>query len=280
MDNSHIFDMYLKPDKLPHLWCPGCGNGIVLQAIIRAIDSAGVDPNKTVIVSGIGCSSRAVGYLNLCGMQANHGRALACATGIKMAAPELTVIVITGDGDCCSIGGNHFIHAARRNIDLTVVVFNNFNYGMTGGQYSSCTPLNSKTKTSVYGSIEKPFDICELAVSAGAVYAARSGTFYAQQLSQLISGGIQHRGFSVIDAICDCPSLYGRLNGYTSPYQMLAHQADFLISAAEASRLGSEALEGKLIRGIISSRSDRTEYTDEYRRLIQKARDKNDAISL
>jgi len=174
---AHVYDKYLREDKLKTMWCPGCGNGIVLQAIVRAIDEAGLDINKTVVVSGIGCSSRAVNYLKTCALHTMHGRAIAFATGIKMSNPELNVIVITGDGDCTSIGGNHFIHGCRRNIDLTVVVVNNNNYGMTGGQYSPTTPEGSMTKTSVYGSYEPPFDVCGLAEGAGATYVARGLTY-------------------------------------------------------------------------------------------------------
>lgn len=266
MDETHVFDKYLRRDRLPHVWCPGCGNGIVLQAIVRAIKSSGVDENSVVAVSGIGCSSRAVGYLNLFGLQSNHGRAIACATGIKMINPKLTVIVLTGDGDCCSIGANHFIHAARRNIDLTVVIFNNFNYGMTGGQYSACTPTGSYTKTSIYGSIEEATDVCSLAAGAGGTYIARSGTLYPAELSMLICNGILHKGFSVIDAITDCPSLYGRLNGFSSPAEMMKRQ-ESLFSHTEA---GSEM--NTLKRGVLLERSDRPEYTENYFKLIQRAR--------
>jgi 2-oxoglutarate ferredoxin oxidoreductase subunit beta len=169
---KEMIDKYYRP-RLPHIWCPGCGNGIVTSAIVKAIDKQGLDQDKTVIVSGIGCSSRATGYLNFDTVHSAHGRALPVATGIKLANPELNVIVITGDGDATAIGGNHFIHAARRNIDLTVILYNNNIYGMTGGQYSPLTPFNSKATTAPYGTVERPFDVAELAKAAGATFVAR-----------------------------------------------------------------------------------------------------------
>lgn len=268
MDEPHVFDKYIRGEILPHVWCPGCGNGIVLQSIVRAIEYTGIEENGIVVVSGIGCSSRAVGYLNLFGIQTNHGRAIACATGIKMMNPQLNVIVLTGDGDCCSIGANHFIHAARRNIDLTVVVFNNFNYGMTGGQYSACTPTGSYTKTSTYGSIEEAIDICGLASEAGGTYVARSGTLYPAELSRLICNGILHKGFSVIDAITDCPSLYGRLNGYYSPAEMMKRQESLFSNKNTAKEKIT------LKRGVFINRNDRPEYTENYYKLIQSAQEK------
>lgn len=270
-EQKHIFDRYLRQDKLPQMWCPGCGNGIVLQAIIRAIDKAGLDQNKVVLVDGIGCSSRANGYTDFCGIQANHGRAIAYATGVKMQNPELQVIVITGDGDCTSIGGNHFIHSARRNIDLTVVVFNNSNYGMTGGQYSPATPDGAFTKTSVYGNIEPMFDICKLAESAGATYVARSTTYHAQQLSSLIVKAIQHKGFSVVEAACDCPSLFGRLNKRGGPADMLLRWKEIAVPVQQAKSMSEEELSGKLVIGEFVNRTDREEYTERYDRVIAKA---------
>ena len=271
-ENVHVFDRYMRQERLPHMWCPGCGNGIVLQAIIRGIDKAGLDQNNVVIVDGIGCSSRANGYTDFCGIQANHGRAIAYATGIKMANPKLDVIVITGDGDCTSIGGNHFIHGARRNIDMTVVVFNNSNYGMTGGQFSPATPEGSMTKTSVYGSIDPHFDICDLAKSAGASYVARSTTYHAVQLADLVCKGLKHKGFSVIEAACDCPSLFGRLNKCGTPADMLLRWKEIAVPVEKAAAMSPEELEGKLVIGEMVNRADRVEYTESYDEIIKRAR--------
>ena len=269
--SEHVFDKYMRQDKLPHMWCPGCGNGIVLQAIIRAIEKSGVDKKDVVIVDGIGCSSRANSYTNVCGIQANHGRAIAFATGIKMHNPNLHIVVITGDGDCTSIGGNHFIHGCRRNIDMTVVVFNNSNYGMTGGQFSPVTPPNSFTKTSVYGSIDPNFNISELAAVAGASYVARWTTYHAAQLSNAICKGILHKGFSVIEAACDCPSLFGRINKRGSAADMLLRWKEVAVPVEKAKSMSAEELKGKIVVGEFACRDDRAEYTEAYDTIIAKA---------
>lgn len=270
---EHVFDKYLRADKLKTMWCPGCGNGIVLQALIRALDESGVDQDKVVIVSGVGCSSRAVNYLDACGLHTNHGRPIAYATGVKMANPGLTVIVITGDGDCASIGGNHFIHGCRRNIDLTVVCMNNDNYGMTGGQYSPTTPEGAMTKTSVYGSYEPPFDLCELAEGAGATYVARGLTYYPVQLKNIILKGIQHKGFAFIDAMSDCVSLYGRLNKLGSAPEMLKRWESIAVSKAKAENMSKEELRGKVVYGEFVNNNELPEYTERYAEVIRKAQE-------
>src|SRR6056297_238686 len=166
-------EKYLRKDKLPHIWCPGCGHGTILNSFIRAFAESELDQDKTVVISGIGCSGRATGYLDFDSLHTTHGRAIAFATGVKMANPELNVVVMTGDGDGTAIGGNHLIHAARRNIDLTVVLYNNHVYGMTGGQYSPTTPKQAYAATAPWGHYEPMFDICKLAIGAGATYVAR-----------------------------------------------------------------------------------------------------------
>ena len=181
-----LAEKYLRDAMMPHIWCPGCGHGIILNAVIRAIDKAGLDQDKTVIVSGIGCSSRASGYMNFDTIHTTHGRALAFATGIKVAKPELNVVVLTGDGDALAIGGNHFIHACRRNIDITTIIFNNSIYGMTSGQYSPMTPHGFLATTAPYGNIDRNFDVCDLAKAAGATYVARGTAYHAPQLSDYI----------------------------------------------------------------------------------------------
>src|SRR6056297_1315154 len=203
---------YFRLEKMPHIWCPGCGHGIVLGAMVRAIKELGYDQDKTVVVSGIGCSSRASGYLDFNTLHTTHGRALAFATGIKMANPELHVIVVTGDGDCAAIGGNHLIHAARRNIDITTIVFNNNIYGMTGGQYSPTTPTREKGTTAPYGNIDRTFDIAQLAGAAGATYTARSTVFHVPQLTNYIEKALNKKGFSLVEAISTCPTSFGRRN--------------------------------------------------------------------
>lgn len=273
MKSANIYDRYLVEEKLPTMWCPGCGNGIVLQSIIRAIDEMGLDHQKIVFVSGIGCSSRAVNYLKFDCMHTNHGRAIAFATGIKMANPDLKVIVLTGDGDCASIGGNHLIHACRRNIDLTVICMNNSNYGMTGGQYSPTTPLGYQTKTSVYGSYEPPFDLCDLTKSAGATYVARCATYLPVQMKDIIKKAVSHHGLSFVDCASDCPSLFGRLNRMGDAAQMMLNWKDRLVSVRQAEKMSKEELQGKVVWGEFVNNSDRMEYTDIYKENIRKAKE-------
>jgi 2-oxoglutarate ferredoxin oxidoreductase subunit beta len=270
--STHIFDKYLRKDKLPHIWCPGCGNGTVVNALLRAIEKTGFEQEKIVLVAGIGCSSRANGYMNFCGLHTNHGRALAYATGVKMHNPDLKVIVVTGDGDCTSIGGNHFIHACRRNIDITTVVFNNSNYGMTGGQYSPTTPQGAKTKTSIYGNMEPNFDICALAAASGATYVARSTTFHARMMLGQMEKALRHRGFSVVEAICDCPTLFGRINRLGDATAMLLDKKERSVNIAKAREMSPEKLRGKIVIGEFADRSDVAEYTARYDELIEKVR--------
>jgi len=272
MSNEHVFDKYLRQDKLPHMWCPGCGNGIVINAMIRAIEKTGINQDDVVVVSGIGCSSRANGYVDFCGLHTNHGRALPYATGVKMQNPNLKVIVVTGDGDCTSIGGNHFIHACRRNIDITTIVFNNNNYGMTGGQFSPTTPTNSKTKTTVYGNIDTPFDICNLAQTAGASYVARSTVYHATMLVNQIAEAINHKGFSVVEAVCDCPTLFGRLNKIGAAPEMLLNFKDRAVTVAQSKKMTQEELQGKIVIGKFLEDAERPEYSDRYQDVINIAK--------
>jgi 2-oxoglutarate ferredoxin oxidoreductase subunit beta len=271
MSEQHVYDKYFRADKLKTMWCPGCGNGIVLQSLVRALEETGTPLEKTVVISGIGCSSRAVNYLNTCALHTNHGRAIAFATGVKMANPELKVVVITGDGDCTSIGGNHFIHACRRNIDITVVCINNNNYGMTGGQYSPTTPTGALTKTTVYGNIDTPFDICNLASAAGATYVARSLTYNPVHLKNTLKKALDHKGLSVVDAMSDCPSLFGRLNRLGDAPTMMKRWAEIAVPLAKAKTMTEEELAGKVVYGEFTDRKDRPEYTENYAALRLKA---------
>lgn len=260
-------EKYLRPSAFPHIWCPGCGNGIVLASIVRAIDKLGLDQEKTIIVSGIGCSSRASGYMNFNTVHTAHGRALTFATGIKLAKPELNVLVITGDGDATAIGGNHFIHAARRNIDITTIIFNNNIYGMTGGQSSPLTPLASRSTTAPFGHIERSFDVGALAIAAGATYVARATAFHANMLTDLVVKGIENKGFSVIDAITQCPVSYGRKNKMGTAAKMLEWQKERAVTVQAAAKLSPEQLKDKFVIGELH-RSEAPEYTAEYDKLI------------
>jgi 2-oxoglutarate/2-oxoacid ferredoxin oxidoreductase subunit beta len=184
---ENLINKYFRPGRLPHIWCPGCGNGVITGAIVKAIDKQGLAKDDVAVISGIGCSSRSSGYLDFNTANTLHGRALPIATGVKMANPALNVIVCSGDGDYTAIGGNHLIHAARRNIDLTLVVFNNSIYGMTGGQYSPMTPIHSKATTAPYYTVEPSFNLLDLAKAAGATYVARATTYHVPVLAGNIS---------------------------------------------------------------------------------------------
>jgi 2-oxoglutarate ferredoxin oxidoreductase subunit beta len=209
---EHPFLKYLRKAMMPHIWCPGCGNGTVLNSFVHALDELQVNIDKIVVVSGIGCIGRTAGYTNTDSFHTTHGRALAFASGVKLANPELQVVVISGDGDLFAIGGNHFIHAARRNLGIKVICANNFNYGMTGGQAGPTTPLESKTTTTYYGNIEHPFNLMHLAAASGAVYVARWTTLHARRLTQSIKKMLQKEGFSFIEVISPCPEIFGRYN--------------------------------------------------------------------
>ena len=267
---SKLIEKTMRVNRLPHIWCPGCGHGILMRDVAQAIDNCGLDPDKVVIVSGIGCSSRAAGYMNYNTLHTTHGRALAFATGVKLANPELTVICITGDGDCTAIGGNHLIHACRRNIDITSIVFNNNIYGMTGGQYSPTTPHGEKGTTAPYGNIDYNFDIPKLAEAAGATFTGRCTAYHAQQAVKLIEDGIKHHGFSLIEGMSVCPTYYGRKNKKGDSVKMLNWQKDVCVDVKVASKLPPEKLEGKIIIGELSRDESKEEYTDMYMDIIKR----------
>lgn len=259
----------MRTNRLPHIWCPGCGNGIVMKAMLEAINNSGIDPDKTVVVSGIGCSSRAPGYLNFDTVHTTHGRAISFATGIKLAKPELNVFVVTGDGDGSAIGGNHLIHAARRNIDLNIILFNNNIYGMTGGQYSPMTPQDKYATTAPYGNLERAFDICKLTQAAGATYVGRSTVFHTKLLTQIIEEGIQNKGFSFIEAISLCPISYGRRNKMGTAPQMMDWLKKHAVNIKAADKMTEEQLEGKFLIGQLYKESA-PEYTQKYDKLIER----------
>ena len=210
--DEHPIAPYLRMDRIPHIWCPTCGIGTVVKCFVAALEQTGVDLNKVSIVSGIGCTGRVSGYLKLDAFHATHGRAIPFATGLKLGRPELLVTVFSGDGDLVGIGGNHFIHAARRNMDLLVVMVNNFIYGMTGGQNAPTTPLTAKSSTMPYGNFERPFNIPHLAANCGASYVARWTCLHVRRLTKSFSEGLKRKGFRFIEVITPCPVLYARPN--------------------------------------------------------------------
>ena len=269
---EEFVEKYFRPGRLPHLWCPGCGNGVVLSAMIEAVDRMGLTKDEVAFISGIGCSSRASGYVDFNTANTLHGRALPIASGLKMARPEMTVIVASGDGDCAAIGGNHLIHAARRNIDLTLVVFNNSIYGMTGGQYSPLTPVGSRATTAPYLTVEPTFDLLELARAAGATFTARATTYHAPLLGKVIEQGIRHKGFSVVEAVAACPTNFGRQNKIGAPAAMMEWQKEHGVMKAAWEKLSAEERQGKFPIGVLSERNDVMEYTAAYEEILQRAK--------
>lgn len=262
-------DKLLRLNRLPHIWCPGCGNGIVMRAVQKAIFECGLEQDKTVVVSGIGCSSRASGYMNFDTLHTAHGRAITFATGVKLAHPELNVFVLTGDGDGSAIGGNHLIHAARRNINLNVIMFNNNIYGMTGGQYSPMTPHGKIGTTAPYGNLERSFDICNLAQAAGATYVGRSTVYHVKMLVDLIKNAIQNKGFSFVEAVSICPISYGRRNKMGNAPQMMQWLKEHAVNIKAAAKIEPEKLVDKFLIGEIH-KGQAPEYTQLYDELIAK----------
>lgn len=261
---------FLRREHLPHIWCVGCGHGIVLGAVARAMERAGVDQDRTVVVSGIGCSSRAVGYMNMDALHTTHGRALAFATGIKLARSDLSVVVLAGDGDLAAIGGNHLIHAARRNIGITTVCFNNGIYGMTSGQYSPLTPAGYRTTTSPFGHLERDFDLCRLMQAAGATYVARSTAYHVHQTITYIARALRHDGFSFVEVLSPCPTYFGRFNRMANPVKMMQWLHDGTVQAGQAARMTPEELQGRMVIGEFHRTQEVPEYARSYREMIAR----------
>jgi 2-oxoglutarate ferredoxin oxidoreductase subunit beta len=258
---------YLRERFFPHLWCPGCGHGMVLNGLLRAIEKLGLSKNEIVMVSGIGCSSRITGYVDFHTLHTIHGRALAFATGVKIARPELNLIVPMGDGDALAIGGNHFIHAARRNIDITAIVMNNRIYGMTGGQFSPLSGENISATTAPFLTIDPSFDVAELAKAAGATFVARTTTYHIQQMTDIIRQAILHKGFSVVEVLSQCPTYFGRKNKIGEAADMVAYFKE------NTTPMGSKAKKENpylLERGIFVQ-EEKPEYCSLYEKVVQKA---------
>lgn len=252
------FTEWFREDRLPHIYCAGCGNGTVINCTLAAVDQMGWTKEETVFVSGIGCSSRAPGYILTDSLHTTHGRALAFATGIKLANPSLRVIVFTGDGDLAAIGGNHFIHACRRNIDLTVVCMNNQIYGMTGGQGSPTTPMGALSTTTPYGSSEPAFDLCELAVAAGANYVARWTSFHVKELTRAVRIGLETPGLSFIETMVQCPTNFGRRNKFKQVMDQIEYMKSHAILLQRLKRMreqGEPVPEDAIALGEFAKRS-------------------------
>ncbi|MFH1887571.1 MAG: 2-oxoacid:ferredoxin oxidoreductase subunit beta [Pseudomonadota bacterium] len=255
---------YIRERYFPHMWCPGCGHGTVMNNLIRAVEGLGIPQNDIVMVSGIGCSSRISGYMDFHTLHTLHGRALAFASGVKMGWPDLKVLVPMGDGDALSIGGNHFIHAARRNIDLCAIVMNNRIYGMTGGQYSPLSGFGKLATTAPFGIIDQSFDVVDLARAAGATFVARTTTFHVKEIQTILKEAITHKGFSVVEILSQCPTYFGRKNKMGSAVDMVAWFRD------NTCKQGSQKKEKNpdcIERGVFVQ-LERPEYCEEYQRIM------------
>jgi 2-oxoglutarate ferredoxin oxidoreductase subunit beta len=243
-------EQFLRMDRLPHIWCPGCGIGTTVNCFANALESSGLDLRKTAIVSGIGCTGRVAGYMNLDSFHTTHGRAIPFATGLKLANPELKVVVYSGDGDLSAIGGNHFIHAARRNVDLTVILINNSTYGMTGGQVAPTTPMSAVASTTPYGNFESAFNLPALAESCGAVYVARWTAFHVRHTTKAIKEALLKKGFSFVEILAPCPTLYSRRNKLGDGLaQMVYYQENSEIRHGAGTSDVALGFQGKIIVG-------------------------------
>jgi 2-oxoglutarate ferredoxin oxidoreductase subunit beta len=259
---------YIRERFFPHIWCPGCGHGTVLNSLLRAIEELALHKNDIVMVSGIGCSSRITGYVDFHTLHTIHGRALAFATGVKMSRPELTCLVPMGDGDALAIGGNHFIHACRRNMDMTAIVMNNRIYGMTGGQYSPLSGTGVKATTAPYATIDPEFNVIDLARSAGATFVARTTTYHVQEMKDIFVRAITHKGFSVVEVLSQCPTYFGRRNKAGEAADMMTYYKENSIVADRK----KETEAGKILRGVFVEEAH-PEYCSEYKKIIEKAKE-------
>ncbi|RZN47553.1 2-oxoacid:ferredoxin oxidoreductase subunit beta [archaeon] len=266
ISNTELDEKYLRKGMMPSILCAGCGNGIVLNATLRAIDKLGMDIDNMVFVSGIGCSSRLNGYIKADALHATHGRAIAFATGIKAANPDLDVVVFTGDGDCAGIGGNHLLHGIRRNIGITVITINNYTYGMTGGQFSPTTPQTSRSTTSPFGTIEHPFDLSRIVVSAGAPYVARWTVAHPVQLQKAIRKGLDKKGFSFIEVLSPCPTSYWRRNKVYSLESVYQWYKDNTVSLTKADDHPEKITIGEFYDG------EKAEWTELWKSLVGQVR--------
>jgi len=268
------YGQYIRKGKLPHIWCPGCSYGAVMKSLLRAIDAQKIDRNDIAMVSGIGCASRLPGYVDFNTLHTAHGRALAFATGLKTARPDKHVIVVSGDGDATAIGGNHFIHSCRRNIDMTLLVFNNFTYGMTGGQYSPTTPFGQFASTMPYGNVDFAFDIPALAKGAGATFVARGTAYHVSALDRIIIDAMRHKGFSVVEIINSCPTAFGKRNKFKNPTDLLLWMKKTFISVETFEKLAPEKLEGKLPMGILYKKEGAPEFCEAHLEMLERLKGK------
>ncbi|NOZ92333.1 2-oxoglutarate ferredoxin oxidoreductase subunit beta [bacterium 3DAC] len=265
---TYTEEKWIRDRYLPHQWCPGCGIGTILKAVIDAMDDLGWEPEDVAFVSGIGCTGRSSGYVNAHTFHTIHGRAIPVATGIKLSHPELHVVTMLGDGDGIAIGGNHFIHAAKRNIGITAIIVDNSIYGMTGGQVSPTTPENMKSTTSIYGALEPPMDPISLALGAGATFVARAATWNPVHMRQIVKKALEHDGFAVVDIKSQCPTYFGRYNGISDPVELLNWYKEHTYIMKDP----SDIREGKLPLGIFRDNKSKVELSKKYRQLFEHLR--------
>jgi 2-oxoglutarate ferredoxin oxidoreductase subunit beta len=268
--NQGIYEYLRHHKRFPHLWCSGCGIGIVMGSLLRSVQKLELNQDDVAVISGIGCTGRMPVYMDFSTMHTTHGRALAFATGLKLAQPEMEIIVIMGDGDALAIGGNHFIHAARRNIDMTAIVVNNNIYGMTGGQSSPTTPLDARSATAPYGHIEQPFPIVDLAMAAGAPFVARSTVYHVTELDRLIEQAVRKEGFALVEVVSYCHTTFGRANDIKSPIEMMRRLKENSVTLQAASKLGDDLGPESIVRGVFRD-DERPEYTYLYDQVIERA---------
>jgi 2-oxoglutarate/2-oxoacid ferredoxin oxidoreductase subunit beta len=263
-------NQYLRTDRMPHIWCSGCGLGTTVNCFVRAAEGCDIPLDQISVVSGIGCTGRVAGYLKLDSFHTTHGRPIPFATGLKLANPKLKVVVYSGDGDLFAIGGNHFIHAARRNMDLTIICVNNFTYGMTGGQVTPTTPIDAIASTSPYGNTEEPFNLPHLAESAGATYVARWTTFHVRQMTKAMREAIQKKGLSFVEIISPCPTLYGRRNRLGDGLEMMQFYKENSVikNGADPREVGLD-FKGKITCGKFVDR-DRPSFLEQYNKRMSE----------
>ncbi len=267
---SVVYDWLRHDKRFPHVWCPGCGLGILLGSLVRTMATMGLDKNDVVLVAGIGCSGRLPVYVDVGSVHTTHGRALTFATGIKLSKPELKVITVMGDGDATAIGGNHLIHAARRNLDITAIIVNNQNYGMTGGQYSPTTPQGARATTAPFGHIEPAFDISALTVTAGASFVARSTVYHVTQLDDMLTRAIDHPGFGVVEVLSPCHTNFGRQNKLGSQIDMMKQYKKQAVRMERWQKMTPEQRQDHYPIGVLTERREPT-YIEKYEMLRQKA---------
>lgn len=268
------YDNYLRTSKMPTLWCWGCGDGVILKSVIRAIDAMGWNMDDVCVVSGIGCSGRFSSYVNCNTVHTTHGRAIAYATGIKLANPDKHVIVITGDGDGLAIGGNHTIHGCRRNIDINHILINNFIYGLTNSQTSPTTPQGFWTVTAQWGNIDPNFDAAKLATAAGATFVGRETVINPTRIEKMLIEGFKHEGYSFFDIFSNCHINLGRKNKMGEATQMVKWIDERTIPKAKFEALSDEEKKGKFPTGVLFKDENRIEYCKAYAKVKEAAQNK------